>query len=273
MTLSKIEFASGVIKDETPLAAEGGWIDADKVRFRQGKPETIGGYELASTQQFTGIARGAKSWTDLRGQQQMAFGTASNLYALTGGLLKDITPVHSEGTLFDLSPTVSNKTANYTIVIGDLGSLLYVPNTSAGGFTLTLTAAGTLTSAFSCYIRNYGTGAITLAPTGTDKINGANASISIAAGTTISVVCDGTSFTTTTQVSKGPFSTTNGSTSVLVTHGSHGLVVNQTITYSNVTNVGGVTISGAYTVTSVVTRDTYHHGGWIGFFHSHGRRR
>lgn len=258
MTLTKIEFASGIIKDDAPLAAEGGFIDCDHIRFRQGKAETIGGWELTTTQQFTGKARGGISWIDLTGSPQAAFGTADKLYAYTGGVLTDITPPHSEGTLYDLSALSVNKTANYTIVMADSGYLIYVPNSSAGGFTLTLSAAGgTLTSLFSCYIRNFGTGAITLAPTGTDKINGTNASISIAAGATILVECDGTKFTTTVEASYGPLTTTSGSTTVTVTHAAHGLKVGQTITYSNVTNVGGVTISGAYTVVALLSRDKY----------------
>lgn len=258
MTLTKIEFASGLIKDDTPLTAEGGWTDADKVRFRQGKPETIGGWELASVTPFTGIARGGKAWTDLRGQQQLAFGTADKLYAFTGGAVRDITPPHSEGVLYDLSATVQSKSANYTILGTDGGSLLYVPNSSAGGFTFTLTAAATLTSAFvPVYIRNYGTGPVTLAPTGTDQINGVNASISIAAGTAISISCSGTAFTTTAQTALGPFTTVNASTTVTVTHAEHGLAANQTITFSNAVAVGGLTLNGTYTIATVPTRNTY----------------
>ena len=254
MPLTKIEFQSGIVKDDTPLAAKGGWIDADKVRFRQGKPETIGGYQLVSAQTFTGLARGTKAWSDLTGSPQLAFGTASNLYAYSGGSITDITPPHDANTLYDLSPTISNISSTYTIIGTDTGSLIYI---ASGSFTLTLTAAATLGAAFTVYIRNYGSGTITLAPTSTDKINGTNASISIAAGSTILVTCDGTQFTTSTQLSVGPFSTVSGSTAVTVTQPSHGLTVGQTVTFSNVSNVGGVTISGAYTVVSLVDRNTY----------------
>lgn len=97
--LAKIEFTAGVIKDETPLAAEGGWIDADKIRFRQGRPQVIGGWEAAAPTQFSGIVRGGHAWTDLLGQKQIAFGTAQKLYAYSGGRIIDITPNFSEGVL------------------------------------------------------------------------------------------------------------------------------------------------------------------------------
>lgn len=97
--LAKVEFAAGIVKDETPLSAEGGWVDADKVRFRQGKPETIRGWEVAVPVPFTGIARGGHAWTSLLGDKQVAFGTANNLYAYSGGQIIDITPKHSQAVL------------------------------------------------------------------------------------------------------------------------------------------------------------------------------
>ena len=137
------------------MASEGGWIDADKVRFRQGKPQTIGGWETATVNQFEGIARGGHAWTDLMGQKQIAFGTAAKLYAYSGGQIVDITPNFSEGVLTN------------------------------------------------------------------------------------------------------PFTTVNGSPIVTVTHEEHGLSEGQSITYSHAAANGGITVNGAYTVTSVITRDSY----------------
>lgn len=100
--LKKIEFASGLVRDDTPLAAEGGWIDADKVRFRQGKPQTIGGWTRGCATQFDAVARGAKSWVDLEGRKFLAFGTANKLYLFYDGQLRDITPSYrAEGVLID----------------------------------------------------------------------------------------------------------------------------------------------------------------------------
>lgn len=256
--LSKVEFAAGLVKDDTPLAAEGGWVDANWVRFRQGKPEMVGGYELVSTSTFSGMARGVKAWAALDGSPQLAFGTANHLYAYSGGSLLDVTPTYAaEGTLSDLAVTLASKSSAYTILAADSGSLLYVPATSSGGFALTLTAATTLGATFSCYIRNFGSGSITLAPTTTDKINGVNLAVTIPAGTALSVACDGTGFTTTAQASKAPVTTLNASTTVTLTHAEHGLKAGDTIRFANATAVGGVTLAGAYAIVAVLTRNSY----------------
>lgn len=140
MPLTKIEFASGLVKDETPLAAEGGYVDANNVRFRQGKPETRGGCEMASTTQFQGISRKQHAWSDLRGQPQMAWGTASKAYVLTGGAIIDITPPFIEGTA--LNPFTTTN-ASPTVVVGitenglKLGQAITFTNAqTVGGLTL-----------------------------------------------------------------------------------------------------------------------------------------
>ena len=57
MPLSKIELKPGVNKEGTNYSNEGGWVDADKVRFRKGRPERIGGWEKQSTNSFIGTCR------------------------------------------------------------------------------------------------------------------------------------------------------------------------------------------------------------------------
>src|SRR3954468_12088737 len=94
MALTKIEFRPGVSKDDSPLATEGGWVDSDKIRFRQGKPQTLGGWSKVNpTSAFTGTCRGLHSWTALDGQFRIGVGTHSKLYVYAGGGLYDITPV------------------------------------------------------------------------------------------------------------------------------------------------------------------------------------
>lgn len=100
MSLTKIAFAPGLNKDDSPLASEGGWIDADKVRFVGGRPQTLGGWQAAGGA-FEGIARGAHAWATQEGRRVMAWGTAAKLYAMVGGSTRDITPPHSEGVLID----------------------------------------------------------------------------------------------------------------------------------------------------------------------------
>jgi hypothetical protein len=93
MTLAKMEFRAGVSKDDSPLSTEGGWVDTDKIRFRQGKPQTIGGWNKLTSTAFTGICRGLHAWTALDGLSRIGVGTHSKLYVYSGGGLYDITPV------------------------------------------------------------------------------------------------------------------------------------------------------------------------------------
>ena len=109
MPLTKLNFAPGLDKDDSPLASEGGWVDADHVRFVNGRPQTIGGYQRMVSDTFAGIPRGAHAWADLIGRRFLAWGTAANLYALVGGEIRDITPLHSQGVLTDPFTTVSGS--------------------------------------------------------------------------------------------------------------------------------------------------------------------
>lgn len=99
MALTPFPLLGGVIKDDTPLSAEGFVTDCDKMRWRRKKWETIGGWEVATQATFEGIARGGHAWADLAGTRAAAFGTAAKLYAYYGGDVRDITPVKAQGTI------------------------------------------------------------------------------------------------------------------------------------------------------------------------------
>lgn len=148
MPLTALNFKPGVIKDDTPLSSEGGWTDADKVRFVRGKPQTIGGWSTATTSVFTGIARGGHAWADNDGRRWLAWGTAAKLYALAGGSLRDITPVHSFGVLTNPFTTASGSNvvsvahADHALVTGQTVTF---SNQSAAVGGLTLSGAYTVT--------------------------------------------------------------------------------------------------------------------------------
>lgn len=93
MTWTPIEFAPGVHKDDSPLKAQGYYIDADKVRFVNGLPESIYGWERASTSTLLGLCRGAFTWQDNSRNAWAGLGTHLRLYVmdLDGGV-SDITP-------------------------------------------------------------------------------------------------------------------------------------------------------------------------------------
>jgi hypothetical protein len=109
MTLTKIVLKPGVNKDDTPLSTEGGYTDADKVRFVRGQPQTIGGWDLLTSSTFSGIARGAHAWIDSAGRKHLAWGTATSLYVLSSSTLRDITPVFDRGVLTNPFTTTSGS--------------------------------------------------------------------------------------------------------------------------------------------------------------------
>jgi hypothetical protein len=130
MPLTALNFKAGIVKDDTPLAAEGGWIGADKVRFSRGMPQSIGGWDAALASTFTGIARGGHAWADNQGRRWLAWGTAAKLYVFAGGSLLDITPVHSSGALVNPFTT----TAGSNVV-----SVRHVDHGLATGLSITFT--------------------------------------------------------------------------------------------------------------------------------------
>lgn len=153
--LKKINFASGIDKDDTTLTREGGYVDGDWVRFWRGKWQVKGGWEAITNDTFTGYARGAHAWQDNDSNKVFAWGTPTKLYAYIGGAILDITPNKAEGTLTD------------------------------------------------------------------------------------------------------PFTTTSGSAVVEIEHDQHGLIADDSVTFSHATAVGGITVDGAYSVTEVLTPNKY----------------
>lgn len=93
MALTKLQFRPGVNREVTPYANKGGWIDSDKVRFRAGFPEKIGGWQSLSGARFTGVCRSIFDWATLAGIRLIGVGTNSKYYVARGGTYFDITPV------------------------------------------------------------------------------------------------------------------------------------------------------------------------------------
>jgi hypothetical protein len=97
--LQKLQFRPGVIREGTSLANEGGWYDCDKVRFRFGFPEKIGGWSVLSYATFQGICRSLWNWITLKQYNLMGVGTELKFYVENGGTYYDITPIRSTVTL------------------------------------------------------------------------------------------------------------------------------------------------------------------------------
>jgi hypothetical protein len=93
MPLQKLQFRPGVNREGTDYSNEGGWYDCDKVRFRSGFPEKIGGWTRLSDNQFLGVARAMWNWIDLDGTNYLGIGTNLKYYLEKGGSYYDITPI------------------------------------------------------------------------------------------------------------------------------------------------------------------------------------
>lgn len=113
MPLKKLQLKPGVNRENTRYTNEGGWYSCDKVRFRQGTPEKIGGWQRASTETYNGVCRSFWQWATLAGSPYLGVGTNTKYYVYYGGAYYDITPVVATVTLtnpFDTtagSPTVT----------------------------------------------------------------------------------------------------------------------------------------------------------------------
>ena len=91
--IQKIDFRPGIVRELTEYANTGGWFDADKVRFRAGYPEKIGGWQAVSRDQFAGTCRAIHQWSSVEFDRYIALGTNEKLYILWGNSYYDITPV------------------------------------------------------------------------------------------------------------------------------------------------------------------------------------
>ena len=118
MPLQKIQFKPGINKDQTNYSGEGGWFECDKIRFRSGFPEKIGGWVRLSNDTFLGVCRALWNWVTLTGANLMGVGTNLKYYVEQGGDYNDITPVRATFTTAS-SPTTNNiiKTTNGSNVI------------------------------------------------------------------------------------------------------------------------------------------------------------
>ncbi len=98
MPLQKLQFRPGVNREGTTLSNEGGWYDCDKVRFRSGYPEKLGGWTAASYNTFLGVCRSLWNWITLKGANLLGVGTNLKFYIESGGDYYDITPIKNTTT-------------------------------------------------------------------------------------------------------------------------------------------------------------------------------
>ena len=129
MPLQKLQFRPGVNREGTTLANEGGWYDCDKVRFRSGYPEKIGGWAALSYNTFLGVCRSMWNWITLKSYNLLGVGTNLKFYVEDGGTYYDITPLREiNGNTPSAGPPVVNAS---TISLTASGTVLTVSDSAA----------------------------------------------------------------------------------------------------------------------------------------------
>jgi hypothetical protein len=124
MPFQKLQFKPGVNRDQTNYSNEGGWNECDKIRFRSGFPEKIGGWLKATTEFMLGVCRQMFGWITSYQDNFLACGTNKKVYIEAGGYFYDITPLRAT------VPTLTSPTTNNCIT------------TTNGSGVVTIVAAG-----------------------------------------------------------------------------------------------------------------------------------
>jgi len=127
MTLKKLVLKPGVNRENTRYTMEQGWYTSDKVRFRQGTPEKIGGWTRLSQYEYLGICRALFSWAALDSNVWTAVGTNLKFYVTLGTQYYDITPIRSTtpaGAVTFSAVTVSPYSSTITVTDVAHGALI-----------------------------------------------------------------------------------------------------------------------------------------------------
>ena len=270
MPLQKLQFRPGLNREGTDYANEGGWYDGDKIRFRSGFPEKIGGWTQVSNNTFNGVARSIWIWSSGDagiGNSYIGVGTNTQYYIFFGGVYNDVTPVVETNILTNPFTTVSGSAtvtvtdSTYNPSVGDhinfsgatsVGGLLingeYTATAILSGTTYTIqataaasssaTGGGTVTTEYEypigLNVYSIGTG------WGAGPWSGVPTPIIVNLGT-------------------NPFATTSGSATVTVTQATHGMSNGTYVAFSGATTVAGISAAVLNTtyIISGVTTNTY----------------
>jgi len=138
MPLTQLNFQPGIDTENTPTGAESRWIDCDKIRFRKGLPQKIGGWSKFSEAYYVGVGRALEQWFSLDGARYEALGTDRKIYVYQGGDNQDITPIRSTEALVNAISTTSSSAivtitdTNHGAIQGDFVTLSSV-SAAVGG--------------------------------------------------------------------------------------------------------------------------------------------
>ena len=226
MPLTKLQFRPGVNRETTSYSNEGGWFDTDKVRFRFGYPEKIGGWIKKTPIAFLGTARALHPWVALDGTNFLGVGTHLKYYINEGGAYNDVTPFRA---------TTSG---------GDV--------TFATGFD---TLNGAITAETESIVLNSSSG---FPASGRIKIDSEEITYAAISSNTLTGCVRGINNTTAATHSD---SANVGCATITVTDTLHGALDNDFVTFSGAASLGGLitadVLNQEYQVTSVVSTAVY----------------
>tara|TARA_R100001377_G_scaffold42230_1_gene23829 strand:- start:677 stop:2788 length:2112 start_codon:yes stop_codon:yes gene_type:complete len=226
MPLTKLQFRPGINRETTSYSNEGGWFDMDKVRFRFGFAEKIGGWAKNSATFFLGTCRALHPWVSLVGDRYLGVGTNLKYYINEGGQYNDITPIRLTAGAGDATFATGADTIDGAITAGAISILL----DSVTGFPV----SGRI---------KIGSEEMTYAAIATKTLTGVVRGVN---GTTAAAHADGVAITCAT---------------ISVTENAHGALVNDFVTFTDAATLGG-TITAAvlnqeYEVTSIVSENIF----------------
>ena len=261
MPLKKIMFRPGVSRENTRYASEslgpvnagtevvGGWYESEKVRFRAGTPEKLGGWVQISANYFKGVCRSLWNWVTLTSLNLIGVGTNLKFYISNGGAYYDITPIRATTTLTNPFGTILNSS---TVLVTD----------AAGGFT---------DGAYVTFNGSSAIGGLTLL--GEYKISLQSATTyNITAESTVSLVLSTGVFTAQFQLANNVevvLSTTGALPTGFVAGTTYYVVNTSGYTFQLAATSGGTAIvptgtqSGIHTATAKATSTTASGGGTV----------
>ena len=142
MPLQKFIFRPGVNREGTDYSNEGGWFDANLIRFRKGLPEKIGGWAKNTLNTFQSTARKLHAWVTLSGTKLLGIGTTWKYYIQDGDSFYDITPLRVTTSAGDVTFSATNGDATLTVTDSSHGAVKNDFVTFSGAATL----GGTITA-------------------------------------------------------------------------------------------------------------------------------
>jgi len=245
--LTKVLYKPGVNRENTRYTTEGGWYTSDKVRFRQGTPEKIGGWVRISGDVFVGICRSLWNWVTLGGENLMGVGTNLKFYIEQGGGYNDITPLRTRDYTTNLTNPFDTTNASALVTVNDTahgaqaGDLVYFTGASTvGGIPAEeLNTRHVITS-----ITNANQYVITVTTPASSTVTGGGGAV------VASYYID------TFELGSNPFATTSGSAVVIVTDTDHGALNGDFVTFSGASLVAGLSLNNEYQIT-YLTNNTY----------------